>query len=95
MTSKSLSSEFINKLIKKADEKLPRTKPIFTEDEHKLIRNSVRLEVPQVHLRGKVFNIRYFTWRKEDWVTIRPVKGFVPMFSMPKKRLLTDRELEI
>lgn len=94
MTNKALNPDFIRQLLKKADERLPRLKPVFTTEEHSMIRTHVKAEAPRMSMRGKDFNIRYFTWRKEAWVTVRPTHGFIPMFSMPVKQLMNS-ETEI
>jgi len=95
LTNRVLSEETIKKLLKKADEKLPSVRPIFTEDEHRLIRKSIKDDrVAFLSMRGRWFTIKRFRFHNEDWVTIRPKIGFVPMFSGPVKWAL-DVEKEI
>jgi hypothetical protein len=86
LTNKVLDQALIQKLLKKADQKLPGLKPVFTSEEQQLIRKSVaNTDVRFLSMRGRLFNIRRFRWLNEDWVTVRPVKGFVPMLSGPMK----------
>lgn len=93
LTNKPLSMEFIQKLVKKADENLPKLRPIFTEGEHVVIRQALKDNKKKIKLRDRTYNIRYFTWKKEEWVTVRPERGFVPMFSAPLKMALNpDKE---
>lgn len=84
----SLSNEFISNLLKKANRLESGHKPIFTEDEVTVIRWNIKEGRKRFELRNRIFVVRYFTWRKQDWVTVRPFRGFVPMFSMPVSQVL-------
>lgn len=95
MTNKVLDLTTVQKLLKKADQQLPRIKPVFSIEEQQLIRKSVKNEdVRFLSMRGRLFSISRFRWCKEDWVTVRPVKGFVPMLSGPIK-WVADAEKEL
>lgn len=94
MTLKAISSELIKNLIKKDDLKLPKTASIFTPDEHNIFRTAIKNQDKVLWMREKWFVIRYSTRKGEPWVTVRPQKGFVPMFQIPVKKAL-DRETEI
>lgn len=76
--------DFIKTLIKK-DKELKETghRPIFTSDELKLIKTTLKLGLKRLEMRNKTFVVRYFKWKKQEWITVRPQRGFVPMFSAP------------
>lgn len=89
---KQLSKNFITELLKKADKEQPKVKNIFNDEERKSIRTAIRTGQTTLVLRDRDFVLRFFVWRKENWVTLRPVKGFVPMISGPVKDLLVEHK---
>jgi hypothetical protein len=83
-----LSMDFIKALVKKQEYKEVGHKPIFTTEELKLIKTTIKAGQQTLRMRDKNFKIRYFMWKKTEWVTLKPVMGFVPMFSSPKADVL-------
>ena len=85
---KPLSSDFVKNLIAKAEKRELGHKPVFSETENKLIKDVVKEGATSLTMRGRKFHVRYFRFRKKEWVTVRPVRGFIPMFSSPKDEVL-------
>lgn len=79
--SHPLSREFIQKLVRKEALKEVGHSAVFTGKELTLIKRCLKDSETKLKLRDRDFIIRYFTFKQKTWVTVRPVTGFVPMFS--------------
>lgn len=88
MTQNPLSKDFLRNLVKRNELRETGHKPIFTNDELKLIKVTLKEGDKTLYMRNKHFRVRYFVWRKTDWVTVMPVMGFVPMFSAPYEEVM-------
>lgn len=94
MTHRILSEAMIRNLIKKADDSLPKLRPLFDELEMKKIRDAVKGMKHSVTLRGRMFVFNYHAHRGESWVRMNPTDGYTPMFNAPVKWVL-DPEKEV
>lgn len=83
MTQNPLSMDFLKNLVKRSELREAGHKPIFTNDELKYIKTVLKERKKNFTMRNRSFTVRYFNWKKQEWVTVRPIMGFVPMFSGP------------
>lgn len=96
LSNKPLSAAFIKNLLrKKVPDLASNNHSIFSEEESKLIREIVEGNgVKQFNLRGREFRVKRFRFKGQDWVTISPKEGYVPLISGEVKWLL-DKEKEL
>lgn len=83
MNQNPLSKEFLINLVKKDELRETGHRPVFSKDELTLIKEVITLGKKSFKMRDRDYIVRYFTWKKKAWVTVRPTVGFVAMFSAP------------
>jgi len=91
---KPINSNFVRELLAASERKNTPQDRIWLKDQRlERVKAAIREGKESLNIDDRPYIIRYFKWRKENWVTVRPVTGFMPMFSMPKNDVLSRDEL--